>query len=79
MLGKFIEKVISERLQFQSIFSNFVHSNQLGELKQHSTTNAGLFFTHLIHTGQVKSLYMSTLAFDILYSSCYKIVLFLLF
>ena len=64
-LGKFIKKVISERLQTQSISSNFVHSNQLGGLKQHSTTNAGLFLTHLIYTGWVTGLYMSTLAFDI--------------
>ena len=34
-------------------------------MKQHSTTNAGLFLTHLIHTSWVTDLHMSTLAFDI--------------
>jgi len=33
ILGKFIEKVISKRLQTQSISSNFVHCNQSKELK----------------------------------------------
>ena len=48
MLGKLIEKVISERLQFQSIFNNFIHSCQLGRLKQQSTMNVGVVLTHLI-------------------------------
>jgi len=34
ILGKLIKKIISERLQVQSICSNFAHSNQLGGLKQ---------------------------------------------
>jgi len=33
-LGKLIEKVISERLQIYSIASNFVHTNQLEDIKQ---------------------------------------------
>jgi len=37
MLKKLIKKFISKRLQVQSISSNFVHLNQLGELKQCST------------------------------------------
>jgi len=32
-LGKFIEKIIGEKLQRQSITSNFVHPNQLGGLE----------------------------------------------
>jgi len=32
-LGKLIEKVIGERLQFQSIFNNFAHSYQFGKIK----------------------------------------------
>jgi len=32
-LGKLIEKIISERLQKQSIVSNFIYPNQLGGLK----------------------------------------------
>ena len=34
MLRKLIKKVIRKRLQFQAISNNFVHPNQLGELKQ---------------------------------------------
>ena len=64
-LGKFIEKVIRERLQFQAILNNFVHSNQLGGLKQQLTTDADIFLTHLIHSEWVKNLQTSILAFDI--------------
>jgi len=65
MLGKLIEKVIGEILQFQFISNNFIHPNQLGGLKQQSTTNAGIFQTHLIHSEWVKDLQTSTLVFDI--------------
>jgi len=41
---KFIEKVIRERLQFQAISNNFIYSNQLGGLKQQSTTDISIFF-----------------------------------
>ena len=50
-LGKLIEKVIGERLQFQLISKNFIYSNQLGELKQHLTTDADVFLTYLICLG----------------------------
>jgi len=33
-LGKLIEKIISERLQFQVVSKNFIHPNQLEGLKQ---------------------------------------------
>ena len=65
ILGKLKEKVISERLQIYSITSNFVYLNQLGDLKQHFILDIGLYLTYLIHTGQVKGFYMSTLAFEI--------------
>ena len=48
VLGKLIENVIRERMQFHSISNNFVHPNQLGGLKQYSALNAGIFLTHLI-------------------------------
>lgn len=50
ILRKLIEKVIEDRLQFQAISNNFVYPNQLGGLKQHSTTNAGNFLTHFIQS-----------------------------
>ena len=64
-LGKLIEKVIGKRLQYQSITSNFAHFYQLGSLKQCSTIDADALLTHLIHSGWVKSLQTSILAFDI--------------
>ena len=62
---KIIKKVISERIQVQSITNNFIHSNQLRELKHCSIIDIGLYLTYLIHARQVKSLNISTLAFDI--------------
>jgi len=65
MLGRLIEKVIGERLQFQLISKNFIYPCQLSELKQHSTTDADVILVHLIHMGWIKNLLISTLAFDI--------------
>jgi len=53
--GKLIEKVIGKCLQFHVIANNFVYPYQLGELKQQSTTDMGVFLTHLIHSGWVKN------------------------
>jgi len=64
-LGKLIEKVISERLQFQSISNNFIHPCQLDRLKHQSTTDAGVVLTHLICVGWIKGLATSILAFNI--------------
>ena len=64
-VGKLIKKVISERLQFQTTSNNFIHLSQLGGLKFKSTTDAGVALTHIIHSGWVKNLSTSTLAFDI--------------
>ena len=49
MLGKLIERVIDERLQY--IKANFVHHNQLDDLKHHLTTDASVLLTQLIHLG----------------------------
>ena len=51
MLGYLIEKVLKDRLQAHSITSGFIHSNQMGSIKQHSTTDAGIFLTYLICMG----------------------------
>jgi len=64
-LGKLIEKVIRERLQFQAISNNFIHQSQLGGLKFKSTTDADITLTHFICTGWIKNLSTSILAFDI--------------
>jgi len=47
-LGKLIEKVIAERLQFTVASNNFIHPSQLGGLKFKSTTNASVALTHIV-------------------------------
>ena len=64
-LRKLIEKIICKRLQYQLISTNFVYPNQLGGLKQCLTIDVDMFLMHFIHSEQVKSLQMSTLAFAI--------------
>ena len=64
-VGKLIEKVIRERLQFQPALNNFIHPSQLGSLKFKSITDAGVALTHIMYFGWVKNLLMSTLTFDI--------------
>ena len=64
-LGKLIEKVVAERLQFLVAKNNFIHPSQLGGLKFKSTTDAGVALTHIVRSGWVKNKTTSTLAFDI--------------
>ena len=64
-LGKLIEKVIGERLQFLTTANNFIHLSQLGGLKFKSMTDAGVALTHIICSGWVKKFLTSTLVFDI--------------
>ena len=64
-IGKLIEKVIEERLQFNTVLNDFIHLSQLGGLKFKSMINTGVALTHTIRAGWVKNLFTSTLAFDI--------------
>ena len=64
-VGKLIEKVIRERLQFNMASNEFIHPSQLGGLKFKSTVDAGIALTYIIYIGWVKNLSTSTLAFDI--------------
>ena len=64
-LGKLIEKVITERLQFTVVHNDFIHLSQLGGLKFKSTTDAGVTLTHIVWSGWSKGKSSSTLAFDI--------------
>ena len=64
-MGKLIEKVIGDRLQFQVILNNFIHQSQLEGLKFKSTTNTGITLTHFICTEQIKNISTSFLVFDI--------------
>ena len=64
-LGKLIERVIDERLQFHVVSNNFIHQSQLGSLKFKSTLDTGVALTYFIHIGWVKNLSTSSLVFDI--------------
>jgi hypothetical protein len=64
-LGKLVEKMISNRFQFDMIKFNLVDLNQMGGVRQRSTKDAGLFLTHLVRTGWAAGMKMSVLAFDI--------------
>jgi len=45
-VGKLIKKVISSRLQVYSTALNFIYLNQIGDIKQQSTTNTGIYLTY---------------------------------
>jgi len=64
-LGKLIEKVIAERLQFTVASNNFIHPSQLSRLKFKSTTDASIVLTHIVRSGWAKGKSTSSLAFDI--------------
>ena len=64
-VGKLIEKVIRERLQFNMTSNNFIHPSQLSSLKFKSTIDVGVALTHIIRAGWTKNMSTSTLAFDI--------------
>ena len=51
MLGKLVEKVIAERLQFIVTSNEFIYLSQLGGLKFKSTSDAGIVLTHIIWSG----------------------------
>jgi len=50
-VGKLIEKVIAERLQFNMTSNNFIHPSQLSSLKFKSTIDVGVALTHIIRAG----------------------------
>jgi len=64
-LGKLIEKVIAERLQFMVARNDFIYPSQLGSLKFKSTLDTGIALTHIIRSGWAKGKSTSSLAFDI--------------
>ena len=64
-LGKLIEKVIAERLEFTVVSNDFIHPSQLGGLKFKSTIDIGVALTHIVHSGWVKNKTTSILTFDI--------------
>jgi len=50
-MGKLIEKIIGDRLQFHVVSNNFIHQSQLSELKFKSTSDARVTLTYFIHIG----------------------------
>ena len=64
-VGKLIEKVIEERLQFTMASNNFIYPSQLSSFKFKSMIDAGIALTHIIRTGWVKNMSTSILAFNI--------------
>ena len=65
-LGKLIEKVIGERIQFHVIANDFIYPSQLGGLKFKSTIDTEIALIYIIGLGWTKNCITSTLAFDIL-------------
>ena len=51
IIEKLFEKMIGECLQFHTISNNFIHPSQLRDLKQRSTTDAGVALTHIVWSG----------------------------
>jgi len=64
-LGKLIEKVVTDRLQFIVASNNFIHLSQLSGLKFKSTSDAGIALTHIVQSEWAKGKSTSTLVFDI--------------
>ena len=65
MLGKLIEKVIAERIQFTVAKNNFIHPCQLGGLKFKSTMDARVALMHIVRSGWAKEKSTSILTFNI--------------
>jgi len=65
ILGKLIEKVITERIQFTVASNDFIHPSQLGGLKSKSTIDAGVALTHIVRSGWAKGKTTSILTFNI--------------
>jgi len=63
--GKLIEKVVSNRLQFHMTANGFLDPNQLGSIRQRSTTDARVYLTHIIRAGWLRQCHTSVIAFDI--------------
>jgi Reverse transcriptase (RNA-dependent DNA polymerase) len=64
-LGKLFEKLLSWRLQFDSVAHSTFHPMQFGGIAQRSTEDAGVYLTHLVRAGWAGGLQTSVVAFDI--------------
>jgi len=64
-LGKLIEKVIAERIQFTVTKNNFIYPCQLGGLKFKSTMNGEVTLMYIVRSRWMKGKSTNTLIFDI--------------
>src|SRR4029077_12887106 len=64
-LGKLIEKLIANRLQYSAAAEGILHPCQFGGVRQNSTEDAGVFLTHIVRAGWAKGKVTSVLAFDL--------------
>ncbi|CAA7267585.1 unnamed protein product [Cyclocybe aegerita] len=59
--GKLIEKMIANRIQFDTVKHDIFHPNQLGSICQRSTEDAGLILTHLFFPSINHEMFMAVL------------------
>jgi hypothetical protein len=64
-LGKMLEKMLSNRLQFEVAEYGVLHPNQFGGVRQNSTEDTGCFLTHVVCAGWRAKLKTSMVAFDL--------------
>ncbi|PPQ93215.1 hypothetical protein CVT25_015211, partial [Psilocybe cyanescens] len=64
-VGKLIEKMLSNCIQFDGVASDVFHPNQIRGICQRSTKDASLILTHMMHVGWAKGLNISVIAFDV--------------
>ena len=60
-----LKRLLARDFNSISLANNFIHLSQLGGLKFKSSTDAGVALIHIIHSGWVKNISTSILAFDI--------------
>ncbi|KAF8651495.1 hypothetical protein AX16_004793 [Volvariella volvacea WC 439] len=64
-VAKLMEKILSNRLQWEAAKFSILHPNQHGGTKKHSTDDAGMLLVHQIKRGWEWKKVTSCLAFDI--------------
>ncbi|KAF8647831.1 hypothetical protein AX16_006521 [Volvariella volvacea WC 439] len=64
-IAKLMEKILSNRLQWEAAKYGILHPNQHGGTKKHSTDDAGMLLVHQIKKGWERKKVTSCLAFDI--------------
>ena len=64
-IGKLMEKVLANRLQFEGAKHNILHPNQFGGTRFHCTEDAGVMLTQHIRAGWREGLHTSCVALDV--------------